>query len=145
MGVTAEFTLVSRAHYARLLADPAVASESEARVQFWVGKSWVFFKEVFESFGEPLNKVFTGDYLPEGIWGSCGGEGHFGYISPELASAISQALIGVEPEQIFARATELGLVLVSEHALFYREYYFEIKIGFRVAVRCGGGLLIGIG
>lgn len=114
-------------------------------VWFDVGKSWTFFSEVFESFGEPLNKIFTGDYLPEGVWGACGGEGHFGYISPELVSLIAQALIGVEPEQIFARAAVLGLVLDSDRALFYRDYYFEMKIGFRVALRCNGGLLIGIG
>jgi hypothetical protein len=142
MGVDATFTLVSREQYARLRADPNAIAKSEPRVYFDVGKSWFFFYEVFEEFGEPLSKVFEGDYLPHGL---CGGDGHLGYISPELAAAISHELFSLEPEHIFARAAELELTVEPEQERYYRDFFFEMKIGFRVAVRCDGALSVFIG
>ena len=145
MGVTATFTLLSSDQYARVREDPNAVVKSDPQVWFDVGKSWFFFFEVFESFGEPLNKVFEGDYLPTRFFGLYGGEGHLGYISPEMASAVSYALACAEPEQIFGRAAEQGRPLDPEEAAFYRDYYFEMRIGFRVAARCGGGLSVCIG
>jgi hypothetical protein len=130
---------MSRQQFDRLRTDPDATGEPEPRVFFDVDKSWAFFDEVFKSYGEPLSRVFEGDYLPDGLWK---GGTHFGYISPELALTIGRALVGVEPEHVFARAADLGCPLDPNREAFYRDYFFELKIGFRVAVRCGGGLAV---
>jgi hypothetical protein len=139
VGLNATFTLVSCEQYERIRADRNATAEAKPRVFFDMDKSWAFFDGVFKSYGEPLSRVFEGDYLPDGLWQ---GGTHFGYISPALALAIGQALVGVEPEQVFARATELGRPLEPGRELFYRDFFFELKIGFRVAARCGGGLAV---
>ena len=144
MGVTAGFILVSRDRFSRLRAGHA-EDESGPMVLFDIDKSWFFFREVFESFGEPLDKVFEGDFLPHGVWGLAGGEGHQGYISPELSRAIGEALVYIEPEDVFARAAELGTPLDPDRQRFLRDLFFEIKIGFRIAARCHGGLAVLIG
>lgn len=145
MGVTADFKLVSREQFNQVREGQTAVATSNPQVWFEVGKSWFFFFEVFETYGEPLSKVFVGDYLPEGFFGLYGGEGHLGYISPELVLAVGQALVALEPEHVFARAADLGSTLDEDRMVFYRDYFFEMKIGFRVAARCGGGLSVCIG
>ncbi len=141
MGVTAIFTLVTRDRFEQLRTGRDPAGAPEPQVYFDVDRSWAFFDSVFRSFGGPLSKVFEGDYLPHGLWQ---GGGHLGYISPELVLEIGNALVGVEPERLFARAAEAGEPLDPDRQVVYRDFFFEIKIGFRVAARCGGGLKVSI-
>ncbi len=139
MGVNALFTLVSREQYTRVRLDPNINILTEPSVYFDVDKSWAVFDEVFKKFGPPLNLVFEGDYLPDGLW--VGGT-HAGFISPELAFAVAAAIAKVEPEHVFAAAAELGYALEPHQELMYREFFFELKIAFRIAVRTDGALFL---
>lgn len=142
MGMTAGFTLLSADQFARLRADPNADIQHDPRVSFFLEKSWSLFHSLFQERGEPLASVFKGDYTPDGSWGEYVEETHFGYISPAMAEAVCGRLEEIDPEDLFDQAAETGWAVDPERERGYRDFYHELRVAFRVARRCGGGLSV---
>lgn len=143
MGLRASLTLITGDQFSTLLDDPNADVTIEPRIRFDLDKAWMLFEEVLSGMGEPLSLAVRGDYPQGGTMEESEDGTYFALISPDLVYRVTEALNKVDPEDILARAPK-NWRLSSEDIAYYRDFYFELKIGYRVADRIQAGFMVNI-